>query len=71
MVGVVPYLDKLGIDDEDSVSLQDLPSESVMRDIRIAVIQTPKILISRILTPCPVNRMSPCVLCSRETDRHA
>lgn len=43
VVGVVPYLDKLGIDDEDSVSLQDLPSESVMRDIRIAVIQTPKI----------------------------
>ncbi|MDY6083850.1 MAG: cobyric acid synthase [Dialister sp.] len=43
VMGVIPYLDKLGIDDEDSVSLQDLPSDHVMRDIHIAVIQTPKI----------------------------
>ena len=43
VLGVVPYLDKLGIDDEDSVSLQDIPVDSAMRDIRIAVMQTPKI----------------------------
>lgn len=43
VLGVLPYLDKLGIDDEDSVSLQDIPSDHVMRDIHIAVIQTPKI----------------------------
>lgn len=43
VLGVIPYLDKLGIDDEDSVSLQDMPSDHVMRDIHIAVIQTPKI----------------------------
>ncbi|MEE3452069.1 cobyric acid synthase [Dialister sp.] len=43
VVGVIPYLDKLGIDDEDSVSLQDLPSDHVMRDIHIVVMQTPKI----------------------------
>lgn len=43
VMGVIPYLDKLGIDDEDSVSLQDLPSDHVMRDIHIAVMQTPKI----------------------------
>lgn len=43
VLGVLPYLDKLGIDDEDSVSLQDLPSDHVMRDIHIAVMQTPKI----------------------------
>ena len=43
VLGVIPYLDQLGIDDEDSVSLQDMPKDSVMRDIHIAVIQTPKI----------------------------
>lgn len=43
VAGVIPHLDKLGIDQEDSVSLQDLPSDHVMRDIHIAVIQTPKI----------------------------
>lgn len=41
--GVIPYLDKLGIDDEDSVSLQEMPVDHVMRDIHIAVMQTPKI----------------------------
>lgn len=25
VLGVIPYLDKLGIDDEDSVSLQEMP----------------------------------------------
>lgn len=43
VLGVLPYLDKLGIDDEDSVSLQDIPSDHVMKEIHIAVIQTPKI----------------------------
>lgn len=43
VLGVIPYLDKLGIDDEDSVSLQDIPLDHVMRDIHIAVMQTPKI----------------------------
>lgn len=43
VLGVIPYLDKLGIDDEDSVSLQDMPSDHVMRDVHIAVMQTPKI----------------------------
>ena len=43
VLGVIPYLDQLGIDDEDSVSLQYMPKDSVMRDIHIAVIQTPKI----------------------------
>lgn len=43
VLGVIPYLNQLGIDDEDSVSLQDMPKDSVMRDIHIAVIQTPKI----------------------------
>ena len=43
VLGVIPFLDKLGIDDEDSVSLQDIPTDHVMRDIHIAVMQTPKI----------------------------
>ena len=43
VLGVIPYLNKLGIDDEDSVSLQEIPDDHVMRDIHIAVIQTPKI----------------------------
>lgn len=43
VLGVIPYLDKLGIDDEDSVSLQDMPKDTIMKDIHIAVIQTPKI----------------------------
>ncbi len=43
VLGVIPYLDKLGIDDEDSVSLQEMPQDDVMRDLHIAVLQTPKI----------------------------
>lgn len=43
VLGVIPYLDKLGIDDEDSVSLQDVQGDHVMRDVHIAVMQTPKI----------------------------
>ncbi len=44
VLGVIPYIDQLGIDDEDSVSLEDKqepPSQS--GDIHIAVIQLPKI----------------------------
>jgi adenosylcobyric acid synthase len=42
VVGVVPHLDELGIDDEDSVSLDDKQIDS-LRDIDIVVIRTPKI----------------------------
>lgn len=42
VVGVVPHLDQLGIDDEDSVSLGDKESGEA-RDLEIAVLQTPKI----------------------------
>lgn len=43
VLGIVPYMDKMGIDDEDSVSLeekQELPREG---ELRIAVVRTPKI----------------------------
>lgn len=43
VLGVIPYLDKLGIDDEDSVSLQEVPRNQIMHDVHIAIIQTPKI----------------------------
>ncbi|MCI5837246.1 MAG: cobyric acid synthase [Veillonellaceae bacterium] len=43
ILGVVPYLDDLGIDNEDSVSLQDKADLSGEREIHIAVLQTPKI----------------------------
>jgi len=42
VIGVVPHLDKLGIDDEDSVSLDDKQSGEA-RDLEIAVLRTPKI----------------------------
>ena len=44
VLGVIPYIDQLGIDDEDSVSLEDKQEpSSTDGDIRIAVIQLPKI----------------------------
>ena len=45
VLGVVPHLDQLGIDDEDSVSLEEKTSGSSRKkkDLAIAVIQTPKI----------------------------
>ncbi len=44
VLGVIPYIEQLGIDDEDSVSLEDKQeSSSQTGDIRIAVIQLPKI----------------------------
>lgn len=42
VVGVVPFLDNLGIDDEDSVSLDDKTVVG-QRDIEVAVLRTPKI----------------------------
>lgn len=44
VLGIVPYLDHLGIEDEDSVSLEDkaaVPQGDA--EIRIAVIETPKL----------------------------
>lgn len=45
VLGVVPHLDELGIDDEDSVSLEEKQSAPAAdaRSVQIAVIQTPKI----------------------------
>lgn len=43
VVGVIPHLDNLGIDDEDSVSLDEKPSGNGAADIEIAVLRTPKI----------------------------
>lgn len=43
VLGVVPHIEAMGIDDEDSVSLQEKQSVPTEGDIRIAVIQTPKI----------------------------
>ena len=43
VLGIVPHIENLGIDDEDSVSLeekQEVPEEG---DIRIAVVRTPKL----------------------------
>lgn len=42
VVGVVPAIEKLDIDEEDSVALES-KHEAVNRDITIAVLQTPKI----------------------------
>lgn len=43
VLGVVPHIDQMGIDDEDSVSLEEKQAAPTGGDIRIAVIQTPKI----------------------------
>lgn len=43
VLGVVPHIDQMGIDDEDSVSLEEKQVAPTEGDIRIAVIQTPKI----------------------------
>lgn len=42
VIGVVPHLDQLGIDDEDSVSLDD-KQIGTTRELDIAIIRTPKI----------------------------
>lgn len=46
VLGIVPHIEALGIDDEDSVSLDEKDNESAEQakaDLHIAVIQTPKI----------------------------
>lgn len=43
VLGVVPHIEQMGIDDEDSVSLEEKQAAPTEGDIRIAVIQTPKI----------------------------
>jgi adenosylcobyric acid synthase len=43
VLGVVPFIENLGIDDEDSVSLEDKQSRPEHKALRIAVIQVPKI----------------------------
>ena len=43
VLGIVPYIEQMGIDDEDSVSLEEKGEISADADLRIAVIRTPKI----------------------------
>lgn len=43
VLGIVPYIEQMGIDDEDSVSLEDKKTISSEGELRIAVIRTPKI----------------------------
>ncbi len=43
VLGIVPYIEQMGIDDEDSVSLEDKKTGSDGGDLRIVVIRTPKI----------------------------
>ena len=43
VLGVLPFIEKLGIDDEDSVSLDDKSNINQDRDIKISIIRTPKI----------------------------
>lgn len=43
VLGVIPHLADLGIDDEDSVSLDEKQAAAKTADIKIAVLRTPKI----------------------------
>lgn len=43
VLGVIPYIENLNIDDEDSVSLEDKPADRQEGDLDIAVIRLPKI----------------------------
>lgn len=43
VLGVIPHLDRLGIDDEDSVSLDDKAYAPSAGELRVAVLKTPKI----------------------------
>ncbi|MGM9539118.1 cobyric acid synthase [Anaerovibrio sp.] len=43
VLGVIPHIEQMGIDDEDSVSLQEKMTAPQDGDVKIAVIQTPKI----------------------------
>lgn len=42
VLGVIPHIENIGVDDEDSVSLDD-KTAATQRDIEIAVLRTPKI----------------------------
>lgn len=43
VLGIVPHIENLGIDDEDSVSLEEKQEVPEDGDIRIAVVRTPKL----------------------------
>lgn len=43
VLGIIPHMESLGIDDEDSVSLEEKQTEVQSKELSIAVIQTPKI----------------------------
>lgn len=43
VLGIIPYIERLGIDEEDSVSLEEKQMVPIGDGLRIAVIQTPKI----------------------------
>ena len=43
VLGVIPFIDKLGIDDEDSVSLDDKYNINHDGEIKVAIVRTPKI----------------------------
>ena len=43
VLGIVPHIENIGIDDEDSVSLEEKQADKKERDLHIAVIRTPKI----------------------------
>ena len=43
VLGVIPHLDRLGIDDEDSVSLEDKGQSAQSGDLDIAVLRLPKL----------------------------
>lgn len=43
VLGVVPHIENMGIDDEDSVSLEEKQTMPTTGDIKIAVIKTPKL----------------------------
>ena len=41
--GVIPHIEEMGIDDEDSVSLEDKAERAEEKELNLAVIRTPKI----------------------------
>ena len=43
VLGIIPHIDHMGIDDEDSVSLEEKQEKPKEGDVKIAVIRTPKI----------------------------
>ena len=43
VLGVIPHIEEMGIDDEDSVSLEDKAEKAADRELHLAVIRTPKI----------------------------